>query len=520
MTTKLNKTLLFLVSILTCAALLVSCEKDNDEKNSGLVELHNFGPTGAQHGDTIRFFGANLDKVTAIHFTGNGAVVDKSEFKSQTNELIKVIVPTSAEKGYVTLKAPQGDVVSKTQFNLNVLINIASMTESARPGSNITLTGSYLNWVKSVTFADDKLVETFVAQSFDQLVVTVPEDAKTGTLILAYGGTDSANLETSAPLDVVLPKATGISPNPIKHAQNLTITGTDLDLVKKVYIPGSANAITSFVSQSATQLVVTIPGYAVRGNIQLEAASGEKTTSADELVLTLPDVTNMTPNPVDPGADLTITGSNLDLVTSIAFENASPVTDFVSQSATQIVVNVPMGVLRGQITMGVLNSTVPVKSTGVLEITGTAPPPVIALPIYDDAVTNNWLNTGWIGGGWGGTADYNNSSPVREGFKSIKIDYVGGYGAPLQLGAGSINLGAYTHFKISIFGGPGSNGKRVNLGINGADAQMIYVVEGEWTDYAFLITDLTGAATLTDIILKEFEGAGGFTVYVDAIGLN
>lgn len=520
MTRTFNKTLLSIIGLLATVAVLVSCEKDDNEKNSGLVELINFGPTGARHGDTLRFFGANLDKVTAIHFTGNAAVVEQANFEEQTPELILLIVPTSAEKGFVTLKAPQGDIVSKTQFNLNVLTTITAMTESARPGSNVTITGSYLNWVKSVTFADNKLVETFVSQSFDQLVVTVPEDAKTGTLILSYGGTDSADLETTEPLDVILPKATGLSPNPIKHQENLTITGTDLDLAKKIFFTGVSEAVTTFVSQTATQLVVKVPAGATKGTLTLEAASEEKTVSSSELVLTLPNVTTMSPNPVDPGANVTIAGTNLDLVTSIAFENATPVTSFVSQTATQIVATVPMGVLRGQITMGVLNSTVTVKSADVLEVTGAAPPPTVAFPFYDDAVTSNWTSSGWVGGGWGGTINYNNSSPVRAGTKSIKIDYVGGWGSPLQLGGASISMAGYTHFKISLYGAAGSDGKKVSIGINGADAYTITIVEGEWTDYAIPISTLTSATTLSEVILKEFNGSGGFSVYADALGLN
>ncbi|MFN4313104.1 MAG: IPT/TIG domain-containing protein [Chitinophagaceae bacterium] len=518
MTRSLHPLLLMLL-LLTGGVIWSSCEKD-DEKESSLVELLNFGPTGARHGDTIRFFGRNLDQVTSIQFSGTGAAVEKSDFKVHTPELILLLVPSSAEEGLVTLKTTQGDIVSKTRFNLNVLTTITSMTSAARPGANITINGTYLNWIKRVTFADDKLVETFVSQSFDQLVITVPADAKTGPLILAYGGTDSSDFETDEPLEVILPQATAISPNPIKHQENLTITGTDLDLTTKLYFTGVSTPVTSFVSQTATQLVVQVPAGATKGALTLEAASAVQTTTGDELVLTLPNVTGMAPNPVDPGANLILTGTDLDLVTSIGFENAAPVTSFVSQSATQIEVTVPMGVLRGQLTLGVLNSTVTVKSADVLEITGSAPPPTVALPFYDDAVTSNWTSTGWIGGGWGGTADYNNGSPVRAGSKSIRIDYSGGYGSPVQLGGASVNMSSYTHFKLSIYGAPGSGGKRINLGINANDAYTITIVEGEWTDYAIPISTLTGASVLNEIWVKEYSGTGGFTIYVDAMGLN
>ena len=222
--------------------------------------------------------------------------------------------------------------------------------------------------------------------------------------------------------------------------------------------------------------------------------------------------------PADPEKNLTITGTNLDLVSSIAFQNADPVTTFVSQTASQIVVKVPKGVTEGKITLSVNNSTLTVQSPDILKITGATPPPVVAFPFYNEAVTANW--NGWIGGGWGGTADYANTAPVREGEKSVKIDYVGGYGAPMQLGGANIDISSYTTFKISIYGGPGSNGLKVNLGINGADSYNINLVEGKWTDYQIPLSDLNISGNITDVILKEYNGSGGFTVYVDDMGLN
>ena len=74
---------------------------------------------------------------------------------------------------------------------------------------------------------------------------------------------------------------------------------------------------------------------------------------------------------------------------------------------------------------------------------------------------------------------------------------------------------------MSIFGGPGSNGLKVNLGINGADTpNTITLVEGVWTDYSFPVSSLNSGGTLKEITVKEYNGSGGFTIYLDAIGLN
>ena len=165
MITTFNKTLLSFICLLMSVAMLVSCDKnDDDATTSDKIELLSFGPTGAKHGDTLRFIGHNLDKVTSIKFTGNAAVVDQANFKMHTSELILLIVPQAAEKGYVTLVTPQGDIVTKTQLNLSVLTTVTSITAQARPGENVTINGTYLNWVTSVTFVRDKVVQTFVSQ--------------------------------------------------------------------------------------------------------------------------------------------------------------------------------------------------------------------------------------------------------------------------------------------------------------------------------------------------------------------
>jgi len=612
--------LLALMLFILSVGIITSCDKDDDEVTSDKIQLFSFGPTGAKHGDTIRFIGVNLNKVTAIQFTGTNATVNQSDFKTQTSDLIKVIVPQGAEQGYVTLKTPEGDIVTKTKFNLDVLTTVTSITAQARPGQNVTITGTFLNWVDRVTFSRDKTVDIFVSKTQTQLVVKVPDDAETGPLVLHYAGTDSNYVQTadtlkvtlplttsmspnpvkpltnvtitgtdldlakkvifvgaSAPvttfvsqtatqlvvqvpntakkgkltleaasgvktissndLDIVLPVITSFSPSPINLAADLTITGTDLDLVKKVIFSGVAPAVTTFVSQSTTQLVVKVPAGARKGKIKVEAASGVQTTSSGDLDVILPTIASMSPNPIAPGGQLTVTGTKLDIVNSVTFENAPAVTSFVSQSATQIIVAVPNGVLRGKITLGIINPTDTIRSADILEIIGAAPPPVVALPFYNDAITANW--NGWLGGGWGGTKDLNNPSPVREGTKSCKIDYSGGWGSPLQLGGANISLSPYTTFKISIFGGAGTAGKKISIVFNGnntvangipagsATSVSNYTItlgaEGQWTDYAIPFPSFSAGSTTTtlqEIWIQEYNGTGGFTIYIDAMGLN
>ena len=508
-----NTSLILLLSFVMTAGMLTACDKDDDDDgNSGKVELLSFGPSGVRHGDTISFIGKNLTQVTTIQLTG--ATIEKTGFIQQTPELITLKVPNATVRGLVTLKTATGDITSKTPLDLEVPVKITSVTAQARPGENITIKGEFLNWVTSVTFGLNKKVETFVSKTLTELVVKVPLDAQTDKLSLSTGGTEPLTIITDNVLTVTLPATTGLSPNPVKHKTNLTITGTDLDLVKQILFTGG-DTVTSFVSQSATQLVVSVPSKTQKGKVTLVAASGVKTVSTMDLDVVLPAITAMSPNPVDVGANLTLTGTNLDLVKAVSFVGVPiAVTSFVSQTPTQIVVTVPTGTAPGKVTLSVINSTLSVKSGSDLAIVGFAVAPII---IYDDAVTAAW--NGWIGGGWGGTKDVDNTSPVQSGSKSVRISYVGDWGVPLQLGGANISLAGYTSLKVSIYGGTGSGGQNVNVGFNEQDGKTITVVAGQWTDFTIPLSQISSASTITHLYIKKYSTNGDFTIYVDNLGI-
>ena len=592
--------LLALVSIILSFGIVTSCDKNDDEVTSDKLQLLSFGPTGAKHGDTILFIGNKLDKVTAIQFTGTNAVVNQADFKKQSSRLIALLVPPAAEKGYVTLKTPEGDIVSKTQFNLDVLTGVTSITAQARPGQNVTITGTYLNWVDRVTFSKDKTVTAFVSKTQTQLVVKIPDDAETGPLILHYTGTDSNFVQTadtlkvtlpltttmspnpvkpltdltitgtdldlakkiiftgvSAPvttfvsqsatqlvvkipetakkgkltleaasgvkttssndLDIVLPNTTGLSPNPINLAANLTITGTDLDLVKKVIFSGVAPAVTTFVSQSTTQLVVKVPAGARDGKVKLEAASTVQTTSSNDLDIVLPAITGISPSPIDPGQDLTITGTGFDVVTSVVFLNVPAVTSFVSQSATQIVVKVPNGALKGKVAVGVSNPSDTVQSSDILEITGLPPLADFTFPIYTDAAQNGFQDWSYTA-----THDFANTENVRQGTKAIKAIYGGNTYQGITFHNGStLSTSGYTKLEFSVFAEPSLNGKKLQVVTNGSysgSVPQVTLVGGEWTTFSVTLSSMGSPTGISEIVLQSAGFTG--TVYIDHVGLR
>ncbi len=424
-----NKRLLYFLCFFLAAGVISSCDKDDDDDlNSGMVQLLSFGPTGAMHGDTLWFIGNNLDKVTAINFAGDS--VAQANFTEQTREKIAVIVPQGAEKGFVTLKTPTGDIMSKSQLDLEVVTTVTAIPASARPGDNITITGNYMNWVTQVWFEKDKLVDTFVSQSLTELVVKVPMDAQSGKLRIVYGGTEPEEIVTDSSLNVVLPSIASFNPSPIEREANLTITGQNLDLVRGVLFKGKAMADSVFVSRSATELVIKVPKEANKGKISLVAYSGLSVESEQSLsfVGDLPDLAPL----------------------SYAF--------------------------------------------------------------YVDKLENGWQN--W---GWGSTATFNSADNVRDGAAAIKMQYTGEWGA-LKFANNNISTTNYSELTFSIFGTPGSGGKKINLMPSGGATYTITVEEGKWVEYKLTKAQIGNPATITDLTFQNQAWTG--TVFIDHVGLR
>jgi hypothetical protein len=502
------------LAMLVLATLFSACD-DSDEKGSSAVVLSSFGPSGVHHGDKIKFIGQNLDKVTAIVMKPN-VEIPSSAFASQTGSMIELIVPNEAETGKVILKTPDGDIESKTIFNLEVPVTIASIPEEAKPGTNITITGEHLNWIEGILFTSDLpvLKADFVSQSGTELVVTVPMEAETGVLVFATGGTEPLLITSENPLTVKLPAVTTLTPASARHMSELTLSGEDLDLVTEIIFTGGTS-VSNFVSQSETELVVVIPATAKNGKLTLTAPSGVQVQTDNSLTIILPNVTAFNPSATSshtPGTTLTMTGTDLDLVQKISFPLVvDPVTTFTSQSATEIKVVIPVGAKGGTVVLTTIHGVaVPVTVPFGDQLT-------LATVIFDDAVKAPL----GAGGGWGGvTTDANSAEQVRVGSKSVKVTFAGSWGGGGQFGnwsGGSVPTAGRSFYAFSIYGGAGTDGKEINVNVAGTQVQVV-VEEGEWKDVQVPLTSFGSPAGISEIWFQDRGWSG--VVFIDHIGLK
>jgi hypothetical protein len=425
---------LLLVCLLASLGMMTSCDDDSESDDNGQVVLLSFGPSGVQHGETIKFIGKNLDKVSSIVLAG--AEVLEAQFTTKTSTLIEIVVPEEAEAGKVILKTSAGDVESKTELSFTVLVSITSFTPEVKPGGELTITGEHLNWIETVIFADGNAVEKadFTSVSLTEVVVPVPMEAKTGKLNVLTGGSQPMLLISPTDLVVFLPQITGLSPNPVERGTELTITGTNLDVAAGIRFKGDVYvAQENFNSFNATTIVLTVPMEINKGTITAVAFSGEETDSPEPLAL-------------------------------------------------------------------------------VGDLPPLAP---LVYAFYTDAIENGWGN--W---GWGGPVDFANADNVRDGVKAIKKTYDGSWDA-LRFGGGSVATAGKTKLVFSIYGEPGTGGKKVQLILNEQWGSPYYfhdIVEGEWNEVSLDLATINAPATITDI-LWQAQGWSG-TIFVDHVGFR
>lgn len=359
---KINILKVCFFTFLFMGILFSSC--DDDDENESVFMLNSWGPSPALRGGELKFIGTNLDDVSSIVLPQN---VEVTTFVSKTSEMIVIAVPEETVNGTIVLKTSMGDITPKTILTISEPITISSFSPAkVRPGGMVTIMGTYLNLITEVIFADKKSVTEFESQTKTELLVKVPADAQTGVIVISNGEEEPILVESETSLEVNLPSVVSIAPNPVKAGAQLVLSGTDLDLVKSMLFQGGLK-VTDFVGQTAEELPVTVPVNAKEGTITLKAFSGVDVEISIPLSLVQPVITEIAPNPAKTGGEITIKGSDLDLVTGVVFGGEVD-GEILAQDAAMLTVKVPETAMDGVITLNTA-SDMSVVSSDVLTLT-------------------------------------------------------------------------------------------------------------------------------------------------------
>lgn len=319
---------------------VTSCEKD-DNAEPDVVTLESFGPSPILRGGELKIIGRKLDRVTVVVLPDG---VNVNSFTSHTPELITLIVPEETVDGHIVLKTQDGDITSLSMLTISEPITLESFSPvTIRPGEMLTLTGDYLNLISTVTFHEKVGVgdTLFVTHERKKIEVLVPDNAQSGPILISNNAETPIVIASETELSVTVPRATKLSPNPIKAGSLLTIEGTDLDLARQLGFKG-AGTVTEFESQSPEKIEVFVPANAQDGPVVTIPASFLEIESTEELVMVIPQVNSISPNPVKNGQIITVAGADLDLVSRVIFGGGKVGAILGGGTETEIRVKVPI----------------------------------------------------------------------------------------------------------------------------------------------------------------------------------
>ena len=368
--------------LLSClmAVGLTACSDDDLSTNQYQqgVHLNVFGPSPVMRGGSVHFYGSNLDQVKQVIIPGMDPVTNYEVIKAGIpSEIVVILDKEKPQPGKITLITNTDEKI-ETLTDLTFIegIEYASDTQFSpsvvQPDAVLTINGEYLNLVKEVIFADNVVVnaEDFVSQSRYKIELTVPQEARTGKVILSDGAEipnwiySDEILQVTTPVveKVTTPRGEAAQQETVacKLGETVTVSGQFFNLVAGVTI---GDAETSYITVEEDQLTVsedgktlsfTLPAEAPDGDIDLICRSGVAIPAAI-LETIAPTECTATPNPAKNGQPLSISGKDLDVVASIEMPNVSEAIEFNYNDGKIVIPAVPASAQEGNLVLRMAN---------------------------------------------------------------------------------------------------------------------------------------------------------------------
>lgn len=268
--------------------LLVSCK---DDETSGFT-LYGFTPNPAVRGEQIAFHGEGLDGVTSVVFAGGAEATEIS----RDGASISVVIPMTAQSGYIELRFGAGSYVTRSILTLEEPLStdaeLLSYTDFENKTNGVTAVGrklfvvtkhatDYLSDIVRVEFegegaaveydadaiaaaggeaaaTDAELVALSEKVAFVRgahlVIVTIPEGAKSGMVNLYNSSDDSFEAEA---VEIAQSEAESIAPaaGVIPGYTRLTVTGENFGLVTSVAFTGGLEVTLSEIDENEDPLL-------------------------------------------------------------------------------------------------------------------------------------------------------------------------------------------------------------------------------------------------------------------------
>ena len=348
---KISKIFAMLVVALVGLSLTACSDGDDlsTDQYGNDISLQSFGPCPVLRGGTLYLYGTNLDQIESVNLPGADPITAYEILQSGYNSKISIKVPDEkCEPGQIVLKTKKGgEITSVSPITYREDIEITKFfvgsegTMVGNVGDVVTIKGDYLNLMHGVIFAGSDTIKEaeFVGHDRYTIQVKIPAEARTGVITLTDTIKDGTSLETKEELTINTPEATPIKDRTIKAGEILSIKGSSFDQIVSVKFEGATVDAADFKSQSAAEITVAVPAKATDGTFYVVTKSGIE-VPVGNIITVVPTELVATPNPVKNGAELTITGKDMDLITGIAFPNAAT-SELKKVETTKVTATVP-----------------------------------------------------------------------------------------------------------------------------------------------------------------------------------
>lgn len=263
----------------------------------------------------------------------------------------------------LTFTACETNDVDTNQYKGGISLNVFGPSPVLR-GGELRFLGCGLDQVASVLIPGCDAITDIQLISAEEIRVIVPQTALPGyvTLMLRNGESivTKTQLTYSEPVSIE-----SFSPESVRPGDVLTIKGEYLNLMHQVIFAENVivsdeviaeeettEATSKFLKHTRNEIQVRVPEEAQSGKIILSdgAEIPNRLYSEVELQVVLPSVAEVADyNNIKPGAIMTVTGENFDLVKEVRMENGETMLFTYSAEQKALTFTIPRGAVNGPI---------------------------------------------------------------------------------------------------------------------------------------------------------------------------
>ena len=263
----------------------------------------------------------------------------------------------------LTFTACDTNDVDTNQYKGGISLNVFGPSPVLR-GGELRFLGCGMDQVASVLIPGCDAITDIQLISAEEIRVIVPQTALPGyvTLMLRNGESivTKTQLTYSEPVSIE-----SFSPESVRPGDVLTIKGEYLNLMHQVIFAENVivsdeviaeeettEATSKFLKHTRNEIQVRVPEEAQSGKIILSdgAEIPNRLYSEVELQVVLPSVAEVADyNNIKPGAIMTVTGENFDLVKEVRMENGETMLFTYSAEQKALTFTIPCGAVNGPI---------------------------------------------------------------------------------------------------------------------------------------------------------------------------